>query len=173
MRRAALLACALLGCGGAPAASPLDRASASASASGTFLNEPCWPVAPMRIVERGRTAVEMSGDGSMTLLVGDERRFLGRVSNDAVLDAHEMPTLTCVHREVGVPGTAPNARYDASDAYASEPMKVAVGDDGAVTVTLPGHAPERLPDTRVEGPLPRARRTAELLVMLRLARGRD
>jgi hypothetical protein len=163
-------------CGGAPTpapSTPTDRASEKAAATGSFLTDPCWPVAVMRIVEskngEERSVVEMSGDGTMVAIGRDARHFLGRVSNDAVIDAHDVPSFTCIRREVEVPGGSLKGRYDASDAYVDARTRVAVGDDGSITLTLGTHPPETLRRLRVEGPIARARRTAELLVVLMLA----
>ena len=143
------------------------------SPSGALIADPCWPVAVMQLVEvkdgGARPVAEMQGDGSMVQLRRDERHFLGRVSNDAVLDAHEVPSFTCIRKQVEVPGTGLKGRYDADDAYVDSRTRVFVGNDGAITLTLGTHPPETLRQMRVEGPVARARRTAELLVILMLA----
>jgi hypothetical protein len=178
VRRAVLLGCLAAACGGAPAATatPAPSSSPLPSPSGSLLADPCWPVAPMRVVERkGEEWVpvaEMQGDGSMVQIRPDERRFLGRVQNDAVIDAHDVPSFTCIRREVEVPGGPLKGRYDSSDAYVDARTRVAIGDDGSITMTLGAHPPEALPGMRVEGPIARTRRTAALLVILVLAAGR-
>ncbi|HEY2364779.1 MAG TPA: hypothetical protein VGH87_00290, partial [Polyangiaceae bacterium] len=127
-------------------------------------SNPCWPVAPMRLValEHGtewEPMAEMTGDGSIYVLK-KEKKFFGRVSNDAMLDAHETPVLTCTHREVGLPGNAMKGKYDDHDAYVDGPTMIVVADDGMVTMN--GHGEGHV---KIEGPLPKAKRTAVLLVM--------
>ena len=165
----------VLACGGSSAPAAPPERSPLPSPSGALIADPCWPVAPMRVVEREpgggewKPLAEMEGDGSMVQIRTDERHFLGRVSNDAVLDAHDVPSFTCIHRKVEVPGTALAGRYDEHDEYVDARTRVKVGDDGSITLTLGTHPAEALAKVRVEGQTPRTRRTAELLVMLWLA----
>jgi len=162
MRAVILAAC--VACGGA--APPAEQhPSPLPSPSGALIADPCWPIAVMQIVEVDHPIAEMSGDGSMTRIRPDERQFLGRVSNDAVLDAHEMPSLTCIRKQVEMPGTGLRGHYDAEDAYVDPETRVFVGDDGAITLTLGKHPPETLRKLRVVGPAAKYRRTAELLVV--------
>ncbi len=130
--------------------------------------ETCWPVAVMRLValEHGTEEVvvaEMTGDGSIYGLKHGERKFAGRVYHDALLDAYDTPSLTCVHREIGLPGVTIKGHYDAEDAYVDARTRSAILDDGTVTLNgKPG-------DVRVEGPIHKARRTAILLVLAALS----
>ena len=148
-----------MACGGASTESN-PKTSTDTNAS----TNPCWPVAPMRLValEHGtewEPMAEMTGDGSIYVLKKG-RKFFGRVSNDAVMDAHETPTFTCVHREVGLPGVSNKGRYDDHDAYVDGPTTIAIADDGMVTMNGQGEG-----KVKIEGPLPKAKRTAVLLVM--------
>jgi hypothetical protein len=148
----------LMACGGATSNDTAHAANTSTT------DGACWPVAPMRLValEHGaewEPMAEMTGDGSIYVLK-KEKKFFGRVSNDAMLDAHETPVLTCTHREVGLPGNAMKGKYDDHDAYVDGPTTISVGDDGMVTMN--GHGEGHV---KIEGPLPKAKRTAVLLVM--------
>jgi hypothetical protein len=130
--------------------------------------ETCWPVAPMRLValEHGteeEPVAEMQGDGSIYGLKKGTRKFAGRVLHDALLDAYDTPSLTCVHREVGLPGVTTKGHYDAQDAYVDAGTRIAIADDG--TVTLNGKSG----GVRVEGPIAKSRRTAILLVLAALS----
>jgi hypothetical protein len=149
---------ALIACGGA---STNANTNGAGSTNGAV---DCWPVAPMRLValEHGtewEPMAEMTGDGSIYVLK-KERKFFGRVSNDALMDAHETPTLTCTHREVGLPGNAMKGRYDDHDAYVDGPTTIAIADDGMVTMNGRGDG-----KVKIEGPLPKTKRTAVLLVI--------
>ncbi len=130
--------------------------------------ETCWPVAVMRLValEHGtheKVLAEMMGDGSIYGLKKGTRKFAGRVHHDALLDAYDTPSLTCVHKEIGLPGVTTKGHYDAEDAYVDDRTRIAVLDDG--TVTLNGKSG----GVRVEGPIAKARRTAILLVLAALS----
>jgi hypothetical protein len=109
-----------------------------------------------------KPVAEMQGDGAMYALHGGERTFVGRVSNDAMLDKHDTPSLTCVHREVGLPGSDLHGHYEADDTYVDSRTRIAVADDGKVTMTL-GRNPPMPDEVRAEGPLPK--RTVVLLVL--------
>jgi len=146
----------LMACGGASTSTNADTAKRTTT-------DACWPVAPMRLValEHGsewEPMAEMTGDGSIYVLKKG-RKFFGRVSNDALMDAHETPTLSCVHREVGLPGVTNKGRYDDHDAYADGPTTIAIADDGMVTMN--GHGEGHV---KIEGPMT-AKRTAVLLVI--------
>jgi hypothetical protein len=106
---------------------------------------------------------EMQGDGAIYGLKNGQRKFAGRVSNDALLDAHDTPSLTCVHREVGLPGVTTKGHYDDHDAYVDERTRIAIADDGTVSMNgKPGGA-------KIEGPIAKTRRTAVLLVLAALS----
>jgi len=107
---------------------------------------------------------EMTGDGSIYVLK-KERKFFGRVSSDALMDAHETPTLTCVHREVGLPGVTNKGKYDEHDAYVDGPNTISIADDGMVTMNGKGDG-----HVKIEGPIAKTRRTAILLVIAALSR---
>lgn len=145
----------LAACGGETATSK------SASAGGEV--EACWPVAPMRLVaQRGTewvTMVEMTGDGSIYAYKAGRRRFYARVSKDALLDAHEVPTLTCIHRVVSEPAGAEAAHYGERDEYLGNGTTISIDDDGTI------HAGQTESPIRIEGPIAKTRRTAALLVV--------
>jgi hypothetical protein len=120
----------------------------------------------LMVLEHGQEwepMAEMQGDGSIYTLRKGTRQFAGRVSNDAMLDKHETPSLTCVHREVGLPGSTLHGHYDPDDAYVDERTRIAVADDGAVTMTLGTHPVTG--QVRIEGPIAKIKRTAVLLVL--------
>ncbi len=129
--------------------------------------DPCWPVAPMRLVVeqdgQQKPVAEMIGDGSMYSLKRGERHFVGRISNDSVLDVHDTPSMTCIHREIDMVGGGNKGRYDEQDAYVDSRTRIAVGDDGAITLTMGAHPPQT--SGRVEGVTPKTRRTAVVFVM--------
>ncbi len=102
---------------------------------------------------------EMQGDGSI-YSTKKERHFVGRVSNDAVLDAHDVPAMTCIHRELDIAGGPNKGHFDASDAYVDARTRIEVADDG--TVTFNGSTKKSV---KVEGVVPKTRRTAVLLVI--------
>jgi hypothetical protein len=162
----------IVACGGAGAT---EQPSTSASASATSTPDtPCWPVAAMRLVTREHGGqweprVEMQGDGSIYVLRDGGRQFMGRLSNDALLDKHDTPSLTCVHREVGLPGSAVTGHYDETDAFVDKRTRIAVADDGTITMTLGAHA-DSSNEVRVEGPIVKMRRTAVLLVLAAASR---
>ncbi len=109
-------------------------------------------------------AVEMQGDGAIYAYAKDgARRFVAQVKNDALVDAHEVPTLTCIHREIASPGSAAKATYDEHDTYVDDRMHITIADDGMVTVS---NAEGR--GARIEGPIAKTRRTAILLVLAAL-----
>ena len=114
----------------------------------------------MRLVsfEHDGVIAEMEGDGAIYTSWNGKRRFVGRVSNDAILDAHGTPTLTCVHREVGLPGTEAKGHYDERDGFVDDHRHITIGDDGMVSRN--GEL-----SMRVEGPIAKTRRTAVLLVL--------
>jgi hypothetical protein len=154
-------------CMGCASASNTSTSGTGASALPSA-PETCWPVAPMRLValEHGteeKPIAEMQGGGSIYGLKRGERKFAGRLYHDALLDAYDTPSLTCVHREVGLPGVTTKGHYDAEDAYVDERTRIAIADDG--TVTLNGKAG----GVRVDGPIAKTRRTAILLVLAALS----
>jgi hypothetical protein len=162
MHRALLFAFALItSCGGETqtTASP-DRLELTQTGE---LADPCWPIAPMQLVDGDKVLAEMSGDGSMSRVTPSERHFLGRISNDAVLDVHDTPSLTCIHKEIDVVGSGNKGRYDEHDAYVDARMKIEVGEDGTVTFTI-GDRPPRA-SGRILGVTPKTRRTAVLFAM--------
>jgi uncharacterized protein (DUF1684 family) len=110
--------------------------------------------------------VEMQGDGAIYKYKDAARQFVGQVKNDALLDAHEVPSLTCIHREIGVPGAEAKARYDEHDTYYDSRIHITVADDG--TVTAAGAPGEPAFGVRIEGPITKTRRTAVLLVLAAL-----
>jgi hypothetical protein len=161
--------CVVLFCFGCGGSSANTSESATTNRNATGANDVCWPVAPMRLValEHGaewEPIAEMTGDGSIYSLKKGGRKFAGRVSNDALLDAHETPSLSCVHREVGLPGVTNKGHYDMDDTYVDGPTRISIGDDGMVALNgrSDGHV-------KIEGPLPKGRRTAVLLVIAALA----
>jgi len=162
MRRALLFVFAMACGGDAATAGPADHPQVTKTGD---IADPCWPVAPMRIVVDEKPYAEMAGDGSMYRLSRDERHFLGRVANDAVLDAHDTPSMTCIHKEIDIVGGSFKGKYDERDAYVDERTKIEVGGDGTITFTGDGRAQTR---GRVEGVTPRTRRTAVLFVMTAL-----
>ena len=115
----------------------------------------------MRLVagKESEPLAEMQGDGSIYGLKNGSRKFFGRVSNDALLDAHDVPSLTCIHREVSLPAAEAKGRYDEHDVYADDRTRIQIADDG--TVTLNGASG----NVRIEGPIQKTRRTAMLLVI--------
>ena len=113
---------------------------------------------PQARAEGEKPIAEMQGDGSIYSTKHGERHFFGRVSNDALLDAHDTPVFTCVHREIGLPGSPMKGHYDATDAYDDGHARIAIQDDG--TVTMNGKAG----GAKIEGPVAKTRRTAVLLV---------
>jgi hypothetical protein len=112
--------------------------------------------------------IEMQGDGSIYSLKKGERKFFGRVSNDALVDMHEVPSFTCIHREISVAASTLKAHYDQDDTYVDDHTRISIADDGTVTVTLGTH-PQESHGLRVEGPVAKARRTAALLVIAAIA----
>ncbi len=154
----ALLFAFVVACGGGDATSaPADHPAVTKTGA---IADPCWPVAAMRISVDGKIVAEMQGDGSMYATGRTQKYFAGRIANDAVLDAHDTPSMTCIHKEIDIVGGAFKGKYDERDAFVDANMKIEIGDDGAITFT--GHAPTRW---RVEGITPRTRRTAVIFVM--------
>lgn len=155
----------LASCGGP--ASTQTTPSSTGSATATASDFPCWPVAPMQLLalEHGAEWVpiaEIQGDGWI-YNTKKERHFVARVSNDALLDMHDVPNMTCIHREIDIAGGQNKGHYDASDAYVDARTRIEVGDDGMVT--LNGSAPKSV---KVVGVVPKTRRTAVLLVIAAL-----
>lgn len=167
MRAPGWIACFLIAaCGsGSPSSGAASKTEALAPPASDY---PCWPVAPMRLVvpRRGgewEPIVEMQGDGAIYRYKDGARKFVARVKNDALLDAHDVPSLTCIHREIAVPGAAAKAQYDEKDTFFDSRVHITVADDGAVTMSgAPGV------DVRIEGPITKTRRTAVLLVLAAL-----
>lgn len=115
----------------------------------------------MRLVsfERDGAIAEMQSDGAIYTLWNGKRRFVGRVSNDVLVDAHGTPTLTCAHREVGLPGTEAKGHYDERDDFVDDHRRITILDDGMVSTNGESSM------VRVEGPIAKTRRTAVLLVI--------
>jgi hypothetical protein len=159
----ALALALLFSCGGAATGSPPQGAGGGSD------NTVCWPIAAMQLVSldraptEGKPIAQMQGDGAMYSLRDGARSFVGRVSNDAMLDKYDTPSLTCVHREVGLPGSALQGHYEADDTYVDDRTRISVADNGTLTMSFDGReVPIHL---RVEGPLPKIKRSAVLLVL--------
>jgi len=108
---------------------------------------------------------EMQGDGVIYRLHGDRREFVGHITGDAMQDAHDTPMLTCVHREVGLPGSNVHGHYEADDTYVDDRTRISIADDGTVTFALDGKASSDR-HVRVEGPIPKVKRTAVMFVLM-------
>jgi hypothetical protein len=120
------------------------------------------------VLEKGtewKPLVEMQGDGTIYRFKDDARHFVARVKNDTILDVHDVPSLTCIHREIATAGTdEKKAAYDEHDTYFDDRIHIMIADDGTVTVSDSAGV-----GARIEGPIAKTRRTAALLVVTALA----
>jgi hypothetical protein len=118
------------------------------------------------VLEKGtewKPLVEMQGDGTIYRFKDDARHFVARVKNDTLLDAHDVPSATCIHREIATAGSdSKKAAYDEHDTYFDDRIHIIIADDGTVTVSGSGVG------ARIEGPIAKTRRTAALLVVTAL-----